>query len=80
MGRNGVALLASWDNPSAEKGGWGFGGRGAALPPPLILSRGQRSSIRLSRWSDLGLGLGVMARAEERWGAKNRRSYPLLIP
>lgn len=77
MGRNGVALLASWDNPSPEKGGWGFRGRGDALLPPLILSRGQQSSIHLFRWSDMGFGLGVMARAEERWGP--RTGSPILF-
>lgn len=73
MGRNGVDLLASWDNPSTEESGWGCGGGRAALLPPPIQSRGlgnhgaASTGLRGLTW---GLGLEVMAGAKEKWGPR----------
>lgn len=76
MGRNGVALLASWGNPSAERGGWGFGGRGAALLPPFSCPGARGAASICLCGLTWGFGLGVMARAEERWGRRTGGPLP----
>lgn len=73
MGRNGVALLASWDNPSVEEGGWGCRGGGAALLPSPILSGSPRNLGAASAGlGDLtrAPGLGAMAKVEKRWAPR----------
>lgn len=78
MGRNGVALLASWDNTSKEKAGWGCRGGETALLPPHTSSICPRKLSRVHRLGGLtcGLGLGVLTKAEARW--KLQTSSPTL--
>ena len=73
MGRNGVSLLASRDNPSVEEGGWGCGGqRGCPCPSPSCPgARGTSGHLPL-RWPDLGpRALG----AEEKWGLRTDSAF-----
>lgn len=57
MGRNGVALLASWDYPSARKVGGAAGAEELpfSLPHPIQAPEKPQSNIHLLRWPDLGL-------------------------
>lgn len=82
MGRNGVALLGSWDNPSTQEGGWGCGGRGAAFLPPHPIHEPEKpqSSTHLLRWPDLGLWAWGDGQGGGKVGTENGQSHPLLVP